>query len=892
MPPPNHPQPPLWLLRFFRWFCHPDYREDVEGDLQERFEGNVAAKGVKAARWLFFRDVVQLFRPNLIQPQFINLQLDHYGMFKSYLTITYRHLLKNKAFSLINVVGLAIGMAACLLILQYVQFELSYDEFHENSTQTYRVVADYHTEVVRETTLTPPPLGPLLQESYSEVIDATRLILPWSGQAATSTLSGRDPAGKQVKQSFRWGFFTDPGFLKMFSFPLICGNPQKALTGTHKIVLSERAVRKLFGNTASNYEQIIGQRLEYINEYDRFSLTISGIIADAPANSHFQYDFLTSFATLSTGWAKDHAETWNGNSVYTYLQLTPNTDLATFHPKISEVIALHGTPELQENVDFKLQPLTDIYLHSHREEELKMNGNALYIYFFSIIAGLILLIALVNYINLTIAKAITRGDEIGLRKVMGARRFQLIGQFLFEALLINTVALALALTVLQLVSSSAVNFTGRAIHYSVRFWIVTGLLYMLSTLLAGLYPALVLSRFHPLRLLKGKWYSPRGKKLRKGMVVFQFGVSIMLIIFTFAIIQQLQYMRSSDPGFNREGIIVAKGPENRAKTWIEHDQQKLSKSQEDVFKDAVLPYVGVNAVSLSRTTPGERSSIFPTKLGATYNHSTLDALKADSDYAEVYGLKLLAGQFNTDNGLVINEQAAKILGYDNPAEAVGQTFRDARNYKYTINGVIQDYHHHSLQYEPRPLTFSQDDFTYKLDSYYSIKLAANNLENTIEQIAETYQRVFPYDTFEFYFIDSFFDAQYQKDIRFGKLFGVFSGLAILIASMGLFGLSLHTVVEKTKEIGIRKVLGASVRSITALLSQDFIRLIVAASIIALPITYFALQMWLANYATRIGLHWWLFLLPLAVVILIALITVSFHTVKAALVNPADSLRYE
>ncbi len=376
------------------------------------------------------------------------------------------------------------------------------------------------------------------------------------------------------------------------------------------------------------------------------------------------------------------------------------------------------------------------------------------------------------------------------------------------------------------------------------------------------------------------------------MVVFQFGVSIILIIFTFAVIQQLHHMRSSDPGFNREGIIVVKGPENRAKTWIEHDQQKADEPQEDIFKDAVLPSVGVNAVSLSRTTPGERSSISTIGLGASYNHSTFDALKADSDYADVYGLELLAGQFNTDNGLVINEQAAKILGYDNPAEAVGQTFRDDRNYERKINGVIQDYHHHSLQYEPRPLTFSQDDFTYKLDSYYSIKVAANNLEATVEQISVAYERVFPYDTFEFYFIDSFFDAQYQEDIRFGKLFGIFSGLTILIACMGLFGLSLHTVVEKTKEIGIRKVLGASVQSITTLLSQNFIRLIIIASILALPIAYFALQMWLANYATRISLHWWLFLLPLAVVLLIALITVSFHTIKAALANPADSLRYE
>ena len=813
-------------------------------------------------------------------------------MIKNYLKIAYRNLIKSKIFSLINILGLAIGIAACLLILQYVQFELSYDQFHKSADQIYRIVTNYHTGEVQETTLTPPPLGPLLQNSYPEVINATRLILPWSGQAASSTLSWKNPDNKDVKQSFRWGFFVDPSFLEIFSFPLISGDRQEALNGINKIILSERAARMLFGNEWDD-KQVIGQTLEYINEFDRFSLVISGIIADTPVSAHFQYDFLASFATLSTGWAKDYAETWGGNGVYTYLQFSPTADISTFHAKISQSVAQHGSEEFQKNADFELQPLTDIYLNSHREEELKVNGNALYIYFFSIVAILILLIALINYINLTIAKATSRGDEIGLRKVMGAQRLQLMGQFLFESLLTNGVALALALTILQLAKTFSTQFTGKVLDYSeVGFWVPVLLLYGFSTLVAGLYPALLLSRSNLLQLLKGKWYSPRGKRLRQGMVVFQFGVSIILIIFTFAIMQQLHHMRSNDPGFNREGVMVVKGPENRTETWIEHDQQKSEFSQGDPFKDALLPYVGVQSISLSRTTPGEHNSIYPIKLGALYNHSTIDVLKTDSDYAEVYGLRLLAGQFNTDDGYVINEQAAQMLGYDDLTEAVGETFKDDRNRERKINGVIQDYHHHSLQYEPRPLIFSQDDFTYKLDSYYSIKVAANNLENTIEQIAKTYKQVFPHDTFEYYFIDSYFDAQYQEDIRFSKLFGVFSGLTILIACMGLFGLSLHTVVEKTKEIGIRKVLGASIQSITALLSREFIRLMLIASVLALPIAYFTLKAWLTDYATRISLHWWLFLLPLTTVFLLAIITVGFQTVKASLANPIHSLRYE
>ncbi|MEQ9438237.1 MAG: FtsX-like permease family protein [Cyclobacteriaceae bacterium] len=306
----------------------------------------------------------------------------------------------------------------------------------------------------------------------------------------------------------------------------------------------------------------------------------------------------------------------------------------------------------------------------------------------------------------------------------------------------------------------------------------------------------------------------------------------------------------------------------------------------------MLPYVGVRAISLSRTIPGERSSIWEVNLGEAYQHSTIDRLQTDNDYAAVYGLELLAGAFDTDDGYVISEQAAEILGYHDPVAAVGQIFRDDRNLEHRIHGVVKDYHHYSFQYESCPLIFGRDDLTYQLDSYYSIRVAANNLDATLEQIKSAYEKVFPYDTFEYYFIDSYFDAQYQEDIRFSQLFGTFSGLTIFIACLGLFGLSLHTVVEKTKEIGIRKVLGASVQSILRLLSWDFIRWVCIAGLLALPVAYQAMQMWLANYALRIEMSWWLFLLPLGIVLLIALLTVSVQTMKAALANPADSLRYE
>ncbi len=808
-------------------------------------------------------------------------------MLKNYFKIAFRNLLKNKLFSLINILGLAIGIAACLLILQYVRFELSYDDFHTNAPNIYRISTN-------EALLTPPPLGAGLQQHYPELMNFARLILPWSGQAASSTLSWENPEGNLVKQNFQWGFYTDPGFLEMFSFSWLKGDQQSALEGINKIVLSESAARKLFGNDWAENDRIIGQTLEYINEYDRFSLVITGIVTDAPENSHFQYDFLASFATLSIGQFKEVVETWDGNGVYTYLQLTPGANINIFSQKVNEYVVEHAPKEVQESTDFGLQPLQDIHLHSHLEEELQVNGNATYVSFLSLIAALILCIALVNYINLTTAKAVSRGKEVGLRKVIGAQRTQLIWQFLFEALLLNAFAFMLAFTLLQVAMPFYAQLTGKALDFDAsQLWGFILLLFPISTLLSGLYPAFVLSGYRPMQALKGKLiYSQNGKQLRKGMVVFQFCTSIILIIFTFTVYQQLDYMRTNDPGFSREGVMVVKGPANRTETWIEHDQQKHTRTYEDTFKDAISQYADVKAVSLSWSIPGERSSIWPIELGEAYNNDKIDLLIADNDYADVYGLALLAGRFDTDNGYVINESAAEILGYNDPTVAVGQVFRDDRNHERNIVGVVKDYHHHSLQQEIAPIIFAKNDPTYKLDSYYSIKVGSGHLDTILGQIDAAYKKAYPHDAFEYFFIDTYFDAQYREDVRLGTLFGLFSGLAIFIACLGLFGLSSYTTIQRTKEIGIRKVLGASVGNIITLLSKDFMKFIFIASILALPLAYWAMHRWLENYAFRIDISWWLLAVPVILVLLLAVVTVSVQTIRTALTNPAKSLRYE
>ena len=814
-------------------------------------------------------------------------------MFKHNLTIGYRNLLRNKVFSIINIFGLVIGIAASVMIFRYVDFEHSYDDFHINGKDIYRIGADINEGEIRRTTLTAPPLGPGLHENFPEALNFTRLILPWSGQAASSTLSWQDKDDNIVKHSFNWGFYTDPGFLQLFSFPWIKGNQQTALVGMNKVVLAESTARKIFGNDWIKNNSIIGQTIEYINEFDRFKLTITGIIADAPENSHFQYDFLATFSTLSTGWAKGYAERWDGNRVYTYLHLEPKTDIDLFTNKVKKYFGQNSGDNLASNINFVLQPLEDIYLNSHREGELKVNGNATYVSFLSLIAIMILLIALINYVNLTTSNAVARGHEVGLKKVLGASRSQLIKQFLFESMLINAIAFVLAITVVQLVSPFMNELTGKSILYkSVEFWKFILILFAINTILSGLYPAFVLSGYDPIKTLKGKLiHSPKGSYFQKYLVVIQFWVSICLVIFTFTIYRQLDYMRNQETGFNKDGVIVVNGPVNRTVTWIEHDKARNTNDNSDLFKNFISQYTEIKAVTLSWSVPGEKNSINTIDLGEPYNYGKLFVINADNEFAQVYGLELIAGEFNTFQGVVINKSAAAILGYPNPTMAIGKEFRDDRNRDRTIHGVIKDYHHQSLQQEIRPSMFAENDPSYKLDSYYSLKVGRNNLKSTLENISSAYKKAYPNNPFEYYFIDSYFDAQYRTDIRFGTLFGIFSGIAIFIACLGLFGLSLHTVAIKTKEIGVRKVLGASTGSIFVLLTKNTIKLIIIACLLALPVSYWGAQYWLSNYAFRIELGW-LFYLPALLVPVVVLFTISFLSFKATNINPAETLRNE
>ena len=813
-------------------------------------------------------------------------------MLKNYLKIGFRNLIKNKVFTTINIVGLSIGISGCLLIFCYVNFELRYDQFHTKSDQIYRIASLENEGSKQGSALSPSLLGVELKRKYTEVKHATRMILPWSGQSATSTLGFPETTTSSSKQNFKWGFFVDQDFLEIFDFPLLQGNAKSALTATNQVILSESSAEKLFGVNWRE-KKVIGQNLEYVNEFDRFMLEITAVISDAPSDSHFDYDFLASFSTLNTGWGKDYIETWDGHSVYNYLELRENAEPELLRSHIQSILAVARPSDVEINSTFQLQALGDIHLKSSLANELKVNGKISKIYFLSILALLILVIAVGNYVNLTISVSFSRIKEVGVRKVMGALRKQLVGQFLIESVLIVIVSLGFAVLYLLLIQPFYYRFTGIPIVLSdPSLWLGIFTLIPAIIFLSGFYPALVISKLSPSASLKGQFnHSATGKLLRGGLIVFQFAASIILVDFTIVLLQQVQFMQSKDPGFSKEGVLVVKGPANRNETWIEHDKKpKVDLEVNDAFKDKLSQFSSISASSLSWSIPGESEHLSGIELGENYQKEKLDFLVADDDFSKVYDIQILAGDFSVKNGIVINQSAMKLLGFENPNDAIGESFRDNRQIEFRINGVIADYYHFGFKEKIQPLAFAENDPSYTLDSFYSLKVIQAGLEDTIAKIETAFAEVYPGDSFEYFFMDSHFEQQYLSEKSFSTVFGIFSVLSIFIACLGLFGLSMQSALERTKEIGIRKVLGArEVEIIVTLLKSTGIILGIAV-LLAIPLSYFISSRWLENFAYKVDLTWGYFLVGSISILLLGIGTVSYQSLKVAFQNPVKSLK--
>jgi putative ABC transport system permease protein len=800
-------------------------------------------------------------------------------MIKNYLTSIWRYVARNKGFTIINLSGLAIGMMACMLITQYVLHEFSYDNFHVNKDRIYRMQLDRYENGMLATRWAAgcAGIGPDMKANFPEVERYVRL------RGTGATLSNHDVFFKEQDI-----YFASEDFFRIFSVKLIAGQDSLVLKDPFKIVLSQSLAKKYFGS-----EDPIGKTLKN-NGQEEYEVT--GIFEDLPSNTHMKINAVMSFESLVKLW-NDPILSWQWDGFMTYVLLNNKAsvrDVEAKLPALTEKQAGEDMKRFNAGMKFNLQPITDIHLDSNFMLEFKPNGNRQSAYFLAIVAILILVIAWINYINLSTAKSIERAREVGVRKVMGGFKSQLIQQFLFESLLLNLVAVAVAVVGVVLLTPSFSQLTGRELDYLLfkqnMFWVWIGLLILGGALLSGLYPAFVLSNYKPVEVLKGRFKNTNaGVVFRKGMVIVQFVCSITLIVGTFTVYRQLKFMQNQNLGVNIDQTLIVESPSVIDSTYSDKFQ---------VFKQKINQYPEVSAVTASTEVPGRQPGWNAGGIRRLSQSETeakqYRVIMMDHDYIPLYGLQVISGRSfsgasaNEHEKVMLNESGYRLMGFEKPEDALndqiffwGDTFQ--------IVGVVKDFHQESLKKAYEPLIFRYEASPGGL---YSIKFTPSNVRESLSNFEETWKAMFPGNPFVHYFLDDRYNEQYKADQQFGKVFGIFSTLAIFIACLGLFGLSSLTALQRTKEIGVRKVMGASVSSILGLVSKDYVILMLAAIILSIPASWWIMGEWLSDFAYRISLEWWIFAIPSIVVVMVALITVSVHTIKAARTNPATSLRYE
>src|SRR5215203_257917 len=800
-------------------------------------------------------------------------------MIKNYFKIAFRNLWRHKVYSFINIMGLAVGMTACFLIFLYVNFETSYDNFHSKADRIYRVVSDVKTpsETI-SAGITIAPLAVDLKKDFPEVEDAVRI----EGDGFLVKIGN-------VKFQEERAALSDSGLFNVFDFPLVEGDKHTALKEPMSIVLSQSAAKKYFGNKSP-----LGQQLLLTG--DAINATVTGVMKDIPGNSQIRANMFVSMSSYKQIYGRATSDSeWTNHSFLTYLLMKPNTDVKAFAQKLPGFMEFHHGAEAKKLQMYEvlfLEPLRDVYLKSTHAgfimDKIFTTGNIKNVYIFSIIAAFILLIACINFINLSTARSAERAKEVGIRKVVGAGRLQLAKQFIGESVIISLIAFALSIflcvVALPLFNQLAGKEVSSGIFNNPTHLLILFILSIAIGIIAGFYPSLVLSSFKPVSVLKGRFSTgSKGLMLRRGLVVFQFVISIALMAGTIVVYRQLNYMRRQDLGFNKEQELIIN---------TSFDKNK------DAFKQSLLTVPGVISTSFSSAVPGSsytsaRSEMENSK--GEMQTTNLNLFFVDFDYINQFKLKLYAGRsfskdFPTDStqAMVINESAAKMLGYQLPADAVGRKFSQWGR-KGKIIGVLKDFHYKSLQQKIEPLVMRMESWAYGL---IAVKLAANNLPETITAIGNKWNQIVPNRPFDYRFLDDSFNEQYRPEENFGNLFSKFAALAIFISCLGLLGLSSYSTMQRTKEIGIRKVLGASVTGIVNLLSVDFIKLVLIAFIIAVPIVRFGMNKWLENFAYRTNISWWVFALAVLASVVIAFFTISFQAIKAAIVNPVQSLRSE
>ncbi len=803
-------------------------------------------------------------------------------MFKNYFKSAWRNIRKNKLFSFINIIGLSLGIATSFIIMLYVEDELSYDRFNKNADDIVRVV--FHANIsggaISESCVM-PPVAQTMKKDFPEVKDATRLM-----DYGTPKILYKDKNYNGDRLAY-----VDPNFFNIFSLSIIEGNHNDPLTQPNSIVLTESTAKKYFGN-----ESAIGKALQIVN--DSTNYTITAVIKNIPSNSHFHFGLFASMKSRKDALS----DSWLTSSYYTYLLLNRGTDRKTIESMMPAMVVKYMGPQMQQKMGLSLeefttkgntlglalQPLTSIHLYSHTTNELEPGGNASYVYIFAAIALFMLIVACINFINLSTAGASKRAKEVGIRKVAGSGKFQLISQFLFESIFITFFALSVALVLVELSLPAFNAISGRNLVMDQNPFLALIGLGLIVGIIAGIYPAFYLSSFKPILVLKGKLTgSYKSFGLRSSLVVFQFFIAVVLIIGTIVVYQQMKYLQNKDLGYNKEQLVTI--PNSYA----------LGKN-EQVFKQQMLqdPRI-VNATASWYKPAGP--SYFNNAIAYPKGNDKLVVngvdYHVDEQYIPTMGMKVIGGRnfskdFATDSlAIILNESAAKSLGWNNSTAlgkiVIRQNSSRGNNVAFHVIGVVKNFNFKSLHEAIGPLYM-----TLMPEGGLIFRIKTTDIPGLLTTMKKDWDNYNTGEPFTYSFMDDLFNKAYTTEQKTGIILNIFSILVILVACLGLFGLVTYTAEQRTKEIGIRKVLGASITQVTGMLSKDFLKLVLIASLIAFPVAWWAMNTWLQSFAYRINISWWVFVIAGSAAILIALLTISFQSIKAALANPVKSLRTE
>ena len=811
-------------------------------------------------------------------------------MLLNFLKIAIRNIYKKSTFSLLNILGLTLGLTAFFLIFRYVLFELSYDGFHKNASEVYSLALVNEKETGQNTYHQIPVPFKNSIENIPEIATVVRFNnIDYQNNSIIFESEGE----KKVFEE-RGMYFVEPEFEKIFDFTLKKGEMSK-MAEPFKIILSDKAASKLFGETDP-----IGKVVNISGNVGAFNYEVVGVLNNLPVNSSIQFGALLSYKSARILYNEETEENWERWSEFYFVKKTVNTEKAQLEKKIEETLEV--TPEIAERKgtwSVEMTPIKDLYLHTENHPILSKNGNLETIWVLSLVGLFTLLIAYINYINLSTARSMERAREVGVRKVMGSSVELLRYQFLSEAFLLNIVAFVISLVIVQWAIPFFQEISNPLLIVEENqwiFWSVSAFVVIIGSILSGLYPAFVLSSYKPITVVNGKVErAGKGAFFRKALVVFQYASSITLLAGALTVQKQIAYMQEKDLGIDLEKLVVLDAPPGA----LNGNNGEFFKTLNH-FKSELEAYPAIESITTANAVPGKGinwgSSM--ARQGAENKHS-VSLIACDKDYAKTFGIEVLAGRFYNDsddsfrNGnVVINEKAARLMGFENPAEAVGKRIKGGNMFpNLIVEGVMKNHHHGSLHEEYTPIAYIKSVWS----NYYAVKLAKNenaDTQHTLDLIRKEWEEAFEGAPFEYFFAEDSFDAQYASDRHFLKIINIFTILAVIIASLGLLGLFSYNMLQRRKEMGIRKILGASSKGLLVLVSKDYFILLIIASVIATPLAWFLMDLWLNNYAFRIDLGLWLALIPVSIIVLIAFSTISLQVFKTVNTNPVESLRQE